>query len=488
MHLREMGALAQRAIERALARIGRWVGWSLGNEKGQSAVEYLLIVGACALVGVAGFSKYGAALKRDLGANAKHIEGEGLPNIESTLGVLGADYNETPGWCVKPNYCFAAGTPVQTGRGDRPIESIAVGERVWARDVTTGAIALRTVVNRYRTPGVKVVDLELSSAFDRRERVAVTPGHLFWIEGAGWTRADALSAQPLWSVEARLSAQVVSRSEQPVTVYNLEVADFHSYFVGRSHVLVHNGDPASSGCAMGSTGSTEATTESSPPAPGSKLQCGESGLYADLGGGARPTIARESNGMERDHVPSGKALAVRTAELIKERAEAEMAAKCRDLTPDEKDALAAKVTEMVEDASSPKPLLAAVKSKTMTVAVPLPLHKAGRTYFGKNQDKIGPNQEKRYEVDSWDLAAAAEADIAEYERLLGIDGKAPEYTGNDVDAACKAKILAALNESRKKSKADYDAELAPIAQARLDELGFSAAIDDKCGGATKASQ
>jgi Flp pilus assembly pilin Flp len=487
-----MGALAQRAVQRALARIGRWAGWYLGNEQGQSAIEYLLIVGACALVGVAGFSKYGAALKRDLGANAKHIEGEGLPNIESTLGILGAEYNETPGWCVKPNYCFAAGTPVQTERGDRPIESIAVGERVWARDVTTGAVALREVVNRYRTPGVKVVDLELSSAFTRPEHVAVTPGHLFWTEGAGWTRADALSAQPLWSLEARLSAQIVGQSEQPVTVYNLEVADFHSYFVGRSHVLVHNGDPASSGCPTdptGSTGSgsTGAPARSTAPAAGTPLECGESGLYADLGGGARPTVERPSNGMERDHVPSGKALAVRTAQLIRERAEAEMAAKCRDLTPDEKEALAEEVTKMVEKASEPASLLKVVKSNTMTVAVPLPLHKAGRTWFYKNQQQVGPNNEKRFDLDSQDLAVAAEADIAEYERLLGINGNAPEYGGNDVDAKCKAKILAALAEIRKKTKDDYDTELGPIAQARLEELGFTAAIDDKCGEATQAS-
>jgi hypothetical protein len=28
--------------------------------------------------------------------------------------------------------------------------------------------------------------------------------------------------------------------ENPITVYNLEVADFHSYFVGSVRVLVHN--------------------------------------------------------------------------------------------------------------------------------------------------------------------------------------------------------------------------------------------------------
>jgi len=491
MHHRDLRALAQRRKHRAIALIHRLAAWCFdGAESGQSLIEYLLIVGACALVGVAGFSKYGSAVKRDLGANAKHIEGEGLPNVENTLGVLGVDYNEMPGWCVKPNYCFGAGTPVQTEHGDRPIESIAIGERVWARDVTSGAIALREVVNRYRTPGVKVVDLEFSSRLGTREHVAVTPGHLFWLEGTGWTRADALSARPLWSLEAQLSAQVVSENPQPVTVYNLEVAEFHSYFVGRGHVLVHNGDPTSSGCpdGTGSANSSPSTeTEDAGPEPGTPLECGESGSYADLGGGSKPTMERPSNGMERDHVPSGKAMAVRTAELIKQRAEDEMAAKCRDLSPDEKEKLAAQLEGMVESASSPKPLLAAVKSQTFTVAVPAQLHKEGRTWFGKNQEKEGPNNEKRYDFDSHDLAAAADADIRAYEELLGINGKRPTYTGSNVSAACKEAILNALEQIRKKTKEEYDTELGRIAQARLDELGFSATIEDKCGGATEAS-
>jgi hypothetical protein len=191
--------------------------------------------------------------------------------------------------------------------------------------------------------------------------------------------------------------------------------------------------------------------------------------------------------MERDHIPSGKALAVRTAELIRQRADDEMAAKCRDLSPDEKEELAAALDKMVETASSPKPLLAVVKAQTFTVAVPVELHKAGRTWFGKNQEKIGPNGEKRYDLDSQDLAVAADADIAAYEALLGINGNPPTYTGNDVSAECKADILRVLAEIRNKTKEAYDAELEPIAQARLDELGFSAAIDNKCGGATEAS-
>jgi len=216
-----------------------------GSEEGQSLVEYLIILGACALVGIAGFSRYGQVVKKDLGANAKHIEGEGLPTTEGLLGSLGADYNELPGWCVKPNYCFGGGTPVETETGDRPIESVRIGDRVWARDMRTGAVALRPVLSTYRTPHVPVIDLELSASHGASELIAVTHAHLFWVEDKGWVRADALAAEPLWSTEARLSANLLREEPAPTTVYNLEVSEFHSYFVGHGHVLVHNGDPES---------------------------------------------------------------------------------------------------------------------------------------------------------------------------------------------------------------------------------------------------
>src|SRR4051812_23929957 len=92
---------------RRRALLQRLVAALRSDASGQSIVEYLIIVGACALVGILGFTRYGQAVKKDLAANAKHIEGEGLPRTESILSTLGVDYNEVPGWCVKPNYCFA---------------------------------------------------------------------------------------------------------------------------------------------------------------------------------------------------------------------------------------------------------------------------------------------------------------------------------------------------------------------------------------------
>ena len=42
--------------------------------------------------------------------------------------------------------CFAAGTPIRTLEGPRPIESLRTGDQVLSQDVATGALAFRPVL------------------------------------------------------------------------------------------------------------------------------------------------------------------------------------------------------------------------------------------------------------------------------------------------------------------------------------------------------
>lgn len=51
--------------------------------------------------------------------------------------------------CTKPGLCFAAGTIVLSESGEKPIETIAVGERVWAFDVINGEWQLHDVVRLF---------------------------------------------------------------------------------------------------------------------------------------------------------------------------------------------------------------------------------------------------------------------------------------------------------------------------------------------------
>lgn len=440
------------------------------DTRGKSLVEYLIVIGACALLGIVGFTRYARVVKSDLAANARHIEGEGLPSTEGILSLVGADYNEVPGWCVKPNYCFAAGTPVQTESGDRAIESIVRGDRVWARDVSSGAIALRTVVNTYRTANVPVVDLELHSGLATREQLTVTPGHRFWVEGAGWLRADSLAERSLWSTEAPFTANIDGFESAPTTVYNLEVAEFHTYFVGHAHVLVHNGDPASSDCGTDSTGET-------PTKNPYRVECGESGTYgSDLNGDFKGDDYRPTGKkIQRDHIPSGGALKARADKILDDLVKEQMKARCRYLTPTARKKLDEQVKNM--KAVAEKALNTAINNDGYAIAMPTELHNEGRTYGNKNKDLIAQ--------DSQELQLAAQADIEAYEELLGIgtdehgNPRKPTYKG-PMPAGCKEQIVAALERARNKTDAQYQAEMEQFANQQMQQAGLTTLIKDSC--------
>jgi Flp pilus assembly pilin Flp len=230
-----------------------WALWRLlsrpfrGSARGATTIEYLVVTGLVSFVAIAGFTRFGKSLRKELKAEAGYIEGKGLPKAGDILGDLGGmpgaacDIN---GFCPKDsNLCFGAGTLVSTEAGDRPIESLKVGDLVWSRDEHTGRVELRPIERTFVTHQQSVIDLEVQSSFAASEHLSVTPSHRFWAGGRGWVAAAELAADPLWSPGGALTATPLSTQPALITVYNLEVAEFHTYFVGRSHVWVHNACP-----------------------------------------------------------------------------------------------------------------------------------------------------------------------------------------------------------------------------------------------------
>jgi hypothetical protein len=131
--------------------------------------------------------------------------------------------------------CFAAGTPVRTLLGMRPIESIQVGDQVLAQDVTTGALSFEPVVALHHNPPKPTLRIDLGD-----EAIVATPIHRFWKAGQGWAMArDLKPGDTIRRVGG--TAQVISVSEENVQpVFNLDVAQCRSFFVGASGALVHD--------------------------------------------------------------------------------------------------------------------------------------------------------------------------------------------------------------------------------------------------------
>src|SRR5262249_50143506 len=136
---------------------------------------------------------------------------------------------------IRRRSCFAAGTPVWTESGPRAIETIQIGDRVLAQDIDSGELAYQPVVATTIRPAKPLVRLQIGD-----ESLTATGGHPFWVAGDGWTQAPDLRPRTLvHTVRGSAPIDGVEPGETAET-YNLVVADFHDYFVGRAGFLVQD--------------------------------------------------------------------------------------------------------------------------------------------------------------------------------------------------------------------------------------------------------
>ena len=142
--------------------------------------------------------------------------------------------------------CFPAGTPIAVKDGFKNIEDIHVGDEVWAWNDNKNEIGLKQVINTYVRNADSLVELGVGM-----ERLKVTPEHPFWVGDAkcgAWKNAgDLIEDDQLWLLGNR-NVGLSFIEHQPLEddktkVYNFEVADWHTYYVGRSMTLVHNSGP-----------------------------------------------------------------------------------------------------------------------------------------------------------------------------------------------------------------------------------------------------
>jgi hypothetical protein len=142
--------------------------------------------------------------------------------------------------------CFQAGTLVWTESGVRPIEQIEIGDRVLAQNVETGELAYKPVLQTTVRDPRPLVKLNVGG-----ESVTCTDGHRFWVAGEAWVKARDLKPQHLLhTARGTVSVESVTKADVDRT-YNLVVADFHSYFVGKQAFLVQDLPlPPSTNCVV----------------------------------------------------------------------------------------------------------------------------------------------------------------------------------------------------------------------------------------------
>ena len=142
--------------------------------------------------------------------------------------------------------CFVAGTLVMTDRGLRPIEEIEVGDLVLSRDDETGETAYKPVTELIRRHDREIWELTLQVVGENGEitttKFETTDDHPWRTVEGEWLATGELvgGMQILRATGEAATVESVVHTHRTARTFNLEVADFHSYFVGEVGVWVHN--------------------------------------------------------------------------------------------------------------------------------------------------------------------------------------------------------------------------------------------------------
>jgi len=150
-------------------------------------------------------------------------------------------FSSSVGKGLKKAACFIAGTMVLVASRLVAIEDIKAGDKVVTTNPETGETAEKTVVETYIREVTTLVHLTING-----ESITTTVDHPFYVPERCWVEAGELVVGDKLQL---VSGEVVpvediklELAESPVTVYNFQVEDFHTYYVGNSGVLVHNAE------------------------------------------------------------------------------------------------------------------------------------------------------------------------------------------------------------------------------------------------------
>ena len=230
---------------------GKWLGKSCSFAKtvgtvakASGAITFVmggfdtLALGSKILFGDNWFSDFNAALHE---SSIYNVAQTTIASVAVFTGGMNSGFNKAANSAgVKPS-CFVAGTLVMAVAGMVAIETIKSGDKVISTDPETMETSPKTVLETYIREVTTLVHLTVNG-----EEIVTTVDHPFYVKNQGFIKAgELIVGDELLDVNGNVLLVenfAVELTDEPTTVYNFQVEDFHTYYVGKNGILVHNAD------------------------------------------------------------------------------------------------------------------------------------------------------------------------------------------------------------------------------------------------------
>jgi RHS repeat-associated protein len=180
---------------------------------------------------------------------------KGIPTLEYVMINLGASYSvvgggispsrtkvtegsKATGYWGRPNaHCFKVGTEVLMNNEYKEIQDINIGDTISCYDFVNSSIKYSVVKSKYEISSDSIFLLKADGI-----EIFVTDYHPFYVENKGWVKVCELEIGDWFFLSNGGSTQLFYKEKLYFNdkVYNIEVNNYHNYFVTRRNVLVHN--------------------------------------------------------------------------------------------------------------------------------------------------------------------------------------------------------------------------------------------------------
>ena len=134
--------------------------------------------------------------------------------------------------------CFTGETLVHCESGLKRIDTIEVGERVWSFDEEQQCMALSQVTEAFEAQASQLIEVHAGNTI-----VFATLEHPFMCDGRWQAAANISQNNSLQAKNGNIPVTLtrpVNELEGVIAVFNLEVEETHTYYVGIDGLLVHN--------------------------------------------------------------------------------------------------------------------------------------------------------------------------------------------------------------------------------------------------------